>query len=89
LASTKLRSRYAVAGKAWRRNRLIFSAGATVAAEPMPHAGRVNSVEFSPDGHRLVTAAGDGLARIWDLRVAGPRSEALRHPADDILQLSD
>ena len=32
--------------------------------------GAVNSVRFSPDGHRLLTAAWDGTARIFDVRTA-------------------
>ena len=31
------------------------------------HRGAVYSVAFSPDGMRLVTASGDGTARIWPL----------------------
>ena len=30
------------------------------------HDGRVASAAFSPDGSRIVTASGDGTARIWD-----------------------
>lgn len=33
---------------------------------PMGHADTVNSVAFSPDGKRIVTASIDGTARIWN-----------------------
>ena len=33
---------------------------------PMGHADTVNSVAFSPDGKRIVTASEDGTAKIWD-----------------------
>jgi WD40 repeat protein len=31
----------------------------------LPHPGRVHTCRFSPDGQRLVSAGGDGLARVW------------------------
>src|SRR5262249_44767049 len=31
------------------------------------HGDQVNSVAFSPDGKRLVTASWDGTARLWDV----------------------
>jgi WD40 repeat protein len=34
-------------------------------AELKGHAGSVNSAAFSPDGSRIVTASGDGTARVW------------------------
>ena len=45
----------------------------------LTHAGRVNSVKFSPDGTRLLTASHDGIARLWDAATGHPVSEALRH----------
>jgi WD40 repeat protein len=36
------------------------------------HRSRVRSLEFSADGHRLVTGADDGLALVWDLTAADP-----------------
>jgi WD40 repeat protein len=32
-----------------------------------PHAGALNAVALSPDGHHVVTGGKDGLTRIWDL----------------------
>ena len=46
---------------------------------PLKHDGRVNSVRFSPDGQRLVTACLDGTARIWNVATGHCVSEPLRH----------
>src|SRR5262249_13224843 len=35
-------------------------------AGSMPHDGAAVSAQFSPDGQRVVTASGDGTARLWD-----------------------
>jgi hypothetical protein len=40
------------------------------------HQGRVVSAAFSPDGTRVVTASGDGTARVWDAAT----SKLLTHP---------
>lgn len=37
----------------------------TIKAHAEPHA--ISSVEFSPDGRRLLTASEDGTAKVWDL----------------------
>ena len=34
---------------------------------PLVHRNYVNSVDFSPDGRRLITGSEDQQARIWDL----------------------
>jgi len=39
----------------------------------------VNSVKFSPDGGRMVTASSDGSARVWDARTGLPLTEPLKH----------
>lgn len=45
------------------------------------HQGGVNDVDFSPDGHELVTAGDDGTLRIWDshsgqiLRILNPYAD--------------
>jgi len=31
------------------------------------HSGPVNDATFSPDGQRVVTASGDGTARVWNM----------------------
>jgi WD40 repeat protein len=38
----------------------------------LPSNGPVNSVVFSPDGGRVVTASDDGSARVWSLRGQAP-----------------
>jgi WD40 repeat protein len=42
----------------------LSGSGARVALHG--HAGRVNSIGWSPDGKEVVTASDDGTARIWD-----------------------
>ena len=39
----------------------------------------VNSVKFSPDGGRLVTASSDGSARVWDAHTGLPLTEPIKH----------
>jgi WD40 repeat protein len=39
----------------------------------------VNSAEYSPDGRRVVTAASDGFARVWDLATGQTAIPPLRH----------
>src|SRR5262249_25515916 len=36
------------------------------------HIGRVNSVAFSSDGERIVTAGADRTVRVWDARTGQP-----------------
>jgi WD40 repeat protein/tRNA A-37 threonylcarbamoyl transferase component Bud32 len=43
------------------------------------HKREVVSVEFSPDGRRLVAASFDGTARVWDAGTAQPVTPPLRH----------
>lgn len=62
-----------------RDEKLILTAGGDQArvwdaetyepvTEPLKHGGALHSAAFSPDGTRLVTAADDGTARVWDVR---------------------
>jgi WD40 repeat protein len=44
----------------------------------LPHASVVNSVKFSPDGLRLVTACKDGIVRVWNLHTKNVEL-SLRH----------
>lgn len=43
------------------------------------HAGRVEAVQFSPDGDSFATASHDKTARIWDVRTGAPLSPPLPH----------
>jgi WD40 repeat protein/tetratricopeptide (TPR) repeat protein len=43
------------------------------------HAGRVNSAEFSRDGHHVVTASDDRTARVWDALTGAPVTPPLEH----------
>ena len=46
---------------------------------PMPHAARVSSAQFSPDGLRVVTASKDWTARVWDARTGLQLTRPLLH----------
>jgi WD40 repeat protein len=46
-----------------------------------PIHGILASVTFSADSRRLVTAASDTLARVWDVETGSPVGPALRHPS--------
>ena len=43
------------------------------------HNGPVNSVVFSTDGRRVVTASTDGTARVWDAETGQPFGSPLKH----------
>ena len=47
--------------------------------KPMPHALRIYSAQFSPDGTRVVTASDDSSARIWDALTGEPLIEPMKH----------
>jgi len=49
---------------------------------PLPHGRKIAWVEFSPDGRRVVTAALDFCARIWDARTGHPLTPPLVHQSD-------
>jgi WD40 repeat protein len=44
-----------------------------------PHDGRVNTIVFSPDGKKVLTASDDKTARLWDAATGKPLTEPLRH----------
>jgi WD40 repeat protein len=43
------------------------------------HTGRVHCAAFSPDGKRVVTASGDGTARVWDAATGARLAELVGH----------
>jgi WD40 repeat protein len=43
------------------------------------HDGPIRRVDYSPDGTRIVTAGGDGVARLWDAATGRPVGEPMRH----------
>jgi len=48
--------------------------------EWLPQTGEIFDLKFSPDGARLVSAGGDGLARAWDLGAGKELWAPLPHP---------
>ena len=40
--------------------------------QPLRHAGMVSDARFDPAGRRVVTASGDGSARVWDAATGRP-----------------
>ena len=45
----------------------------------MRHRGKVNHVDFSPNGAGLVTASADRTARVWDIRTGVAVTPPLPH----------
>ncbi len=45
----------------------------------LPHPNSIDSVEFSPDGKRLLTACRDGMVRVWDRQTGELVCPALEH----------
>lgn len=49
------------------------------AGEPLRHAEQIESVTFSADGTRVVTASRDKTARIWEVPSGRPIGEPMQH----------
>ena len=47
--------------------------------KPMLHRRALTSVDFSPDGRRIVTASFDHTARVWDAETGKPLGEPMHH----------
>ncbi|TAU59259.1 TIR domain-containing protein [Rhizobium ruizarguesonis] len=53
----------------------------------MKHGDLINSVAFSPDGTRIVTASNDKTARMWDAATGAPIGAPMKH-AREVLYTS-
>jgi WD40 repeat protein/tRNA A-37 threonylcarbamoyl transferase component Bud32 len=42
------------------------------------HEGQVTDAEFSPDGHRVVTACSDGTVQVWDTASGKPVTQSMK-----------
>ena len=69
-----------------RRNGLRVGTCTTalLVGNPMRHDAAVNSVAFSSDGSRIVTASDDNTARVWETATGNPVGAPLPH-ADAVL----
>jgi WD40 repeat protein len=45
----------------------------------LPHPLGITSVNYSPDGKRLLTGGTDGVARVWDVQTEQPIPQLLKH----------
>jgi WD40 repeat protein len=59
---------------------LRSSRSGDLAAQPLLHVAPLESVSFSDDGLRAVSAADDGTAKVWDLRLGYARPQQLPEP---------
>jgi WD40 repeat protein len=50
-------------------------------SEPMKHEAQIESVEFNPDGKRILTAS-IGTARVWDAETGRPLTGPMKHGRD-------
>jgi WD40 repeat protein/tRNA A-37 threonylcarbamoyl transferase component Bud32/tetratricopeptide (TPR) repeat protein len=48
-------------------------------AGPLRHYGRINSLEFSPDGGYIATASDDRTVRVWETTSGKPATPPLHH----------
>ena len=46
---------------------------------PHGHKDLLRSLAFSPDSHRILTTAGDGIARVWDAATGAPLHDLVGH----------
>jgi WD40 repeat protein len=58
---------------------ILYEAATWKPIRTVPHAGRVCSVAFSPDGRTFATGCLDGTARLWETATGRPLGEPLKH----------
>lgn len=52
---------------------------ATEIKTPIVHTGRLNHLDFSPDGKKILSASNDGTVRLWDLMTGESSIPLMRH----------
>lgn len=58
---------------------LVYRNFALPIGAPIQHSAGVYSIDFSPDGHRLVTGSWEGTARVWSVPSGAPVGMPLKH----------
>ncbi len=73
----------------WVLAELAYRNWPVPAIEPLAHSEPVHYAEFSPDGRRILTAALDNTARLWDAATGRLIGRAMEHDRRAVLPRED